>query len=721
MGSKVGALLIDMAMNTAAFASDLAKTQNNLNSWAASSNKTLAGVVNGYRGLSKEIGSFVDRTFTLKNAVITLAGGGALGLLINKSLEAASAIVDTADNVGVSTKTLQEYTYAARLSAVGTDQLQNAMKTFSTAVGQAHAGTGKLYAFLQQSNPVLLQQIQSSKSVDEALNATFNTMGKLTSQTDRLALTSAAFGKKNLEMVNLVKDGVPAFEAMRQKANDLGIVIRDDLLRNAEEAGDKVDTLAQVFHAQLITAVAENAQEIGHFAEELTKVIPVVINLATEALHFVNILTDNWKPTILGIGLILDQMIISLMKAGAYIKTFSPFDDVAEEGKRQLADLNELAENVQKEAEERAANITNTTASGVQKVGEATKAAAAAADDYQEKMRAAAIAAQEAEEKFKKLKAAADKIKQDGQGAFSNYINDLAQLDAMLKANLITWQEYEEAVKQAQEKNFHTTERVKKVLGDTQTAQEKYNATMKELNQLRGVEGGLSEEQYAQAVSKTTAELRKAQMEGSLFGDIMDKAIDGNIKSWRDLGKAVIDFGKTLLKNLANGQGVGNAFGGGGGGIGSLLGGAGSLLGSLFGSQSAPAGFVGPMQPSLFSQGFSWLSSLFHSGGVVGSAGGMSRRVNPAVFANAPRFHSGGLVGGEVPIIAKKGERVLTEQQQREMGGSVVYNIDARGADAGVEQRLKAMIMDLHQSIEPRSVAAVKNARARNPGLFGGG
>ena len=41
MGSKVGALLIDMAMNTAAFASDLAKTQNNLNSWASSSNKTL--------------------------------------------------------------------------------------------------------------------------------------------------------------------------------------------------------------------------------------------------------------------------------------------------------------------------------------------------------------------------------------------------------------------------------------------------------------------------------------------------------------------------------------------------------------------------------------------------------------------------------------------------------------------------------------------------------
>jgi hypothetical protein len=712
MSSKVGALLIDMAMNTAAFASDLSKSTNNLNSWAANSNKTLAGVVMGYRGLSKELSNFTANTFTLRNAVVTLAGGGALGLLINKSLEAASAIVDTADNVGVSTKTLQEYTYAARLSAIGTDQLQNAMKTFSTQLGQAHAGAGKLYTFLKASNPVLLQQVTSAKSVDEALNATFATMGKLGSQTDRLALASAAFGKKNLEMVNLVKDGVPAFEALRQKANDLGIVIRDDLLRNAEDAGDKIDTLSQVFHAQLITAVAENATEIGHFAEELTKAIPVVVSLATEALHFVNILSDNWKPTIIGIGLILDDMIIALEKAGATIKTFSPFKDVAEEGKRQLADLNELSANIHKEAEERVASLSNKTAEGAQTVSAATQAATAAAEDYQRKMKAAADAATEAENKFKKLQAAADKIKQDGQGAFTNYINDLAQLDEMLKKNLITWEEYGNAVKAAQEKNLHTSERTKKVLGDTQTAQEKYNDQMKELNQLRGVEGGLSEEQYQQAVAKTNAELRKSQMEGSLVGSIMDKAIDGNIKSWKDLGSAVVDFGKTMLKSLASGQG----FDGKGGGIGSLLGGAGSLIGSLFGTSA------GSTSPSMFSQASTWLSTLFaHSGGVVGSSGLGSRRVDPAVFSGAPRFHNGGLVGGEVPIIAKKGERVLTEQQQRDgMKPSVTYVIDARGAAAGVEQELRQMILELNNSVESRAVKAVSGARARNPSLFSG-
>ena len=151
-------------------------------------------------------------------------------------------------------------------------------------------------------------------------------------------------------------------------------------------------------------------------------------------------------------------------------------------------------------------------------------------------------------------------------------------------------------------------------------------------------------------------------------------------------------------------------------GLGGLFSGLGSLATSLFSGG--------------FSQSFGFATSApgtygpfpsFHSGGVVGGAGGGSRRVNPSVFSGAPRFHSGGLVGGEVRLPScRKVRRCLTKQQQKEQQSSVVYNIDARGADAGVEQRLRAMIMEVHQSIEPRSVAAVKNARARNPQLFGG-
>jgi len=63
-----------------------------------------------------------------------------------------------------------------------------------------------------------------------------------------------------------------------------------------------------------------------------------------------------------------------------------------------------------------------------------------------------------------------------------------------------------------------------------------------------------------------------------------------------------------------------------------------------------------------------------HTGGFVGSSrvgsGNRTRRVSPAVFAGAQRFHSGGMIGlapGEVPIIAKQGEEMLTRDDPRHM------------------------------------------------------
>lgn len=71
---------------------------------------------------------------------------------------------------------------------------------------------------------------------------------------------------------------------------------------------------------------------------------------------------------------------------------------------------------------------------------------------------------------------------------------------------------------------------------------------------------------------------------------------------------------------------------------------------------------------------FGTLIGLGHTGGLVGSSrvgsGNASRRVDPGIFAGAMRFHTGGVVGlrpGEVPIIAKRNEEVLTQDDPRHM------------------------------------------------------
>lgn len=91
----------------------------------------------------------------------------------------------------------------------------------------------------------------------------------------------------------------------------------------------------------------------------------------------------------------------------------------------------------------------------------------------------------------------------------------------------------------------------------------------------------------------------------------------------------------------------------------------------------AATGFLGDM-----------FSSFFHSGGVVGS-GGTVGRVNPLVFAGAPKYHSGGVAGlapDEVPAILQKGEVVLSRDQVRGAsapGGNLELRVIVQNEDGG--------------------------------------
>lgn len=85
-----------------------------------------------------------------------------------------------------------------------------------------------------------------------------------------------------------------------------------------------------------------------------------------------------------------------------------------------------------------------------------------------------------------------------------------------------------------------------------------------------------------------------------------------------------------------------------------------------------------------------------HTGGLIGSqragSGNVGRKVNPAVFAGAMRYHVGGLAGlrpGEVPIIAKQNEEVLTRDDPRH----VLNGGKGKGSGAGGDMKAKIINM----------------------------
>lgn len=198
-------------------------------------------------------------------AGIATAAAGAAVAFTKTSFAAADTIGKVASTAGVSTDTLQEMRHAASLSGVSFNDLDKGMQGLNKRVGELRAGSGSLYTYLNKTNKALLSQVQSARSTDEALNLIYGSMKGLTAESDRAALAAAAFGRSG-QRLYIMTDNV---KELRQEARDLGLVIDEALIRNAEKANDKLDTLSRVMQTQLTGAVLELAPAIQNAASAL--------------------------------------------------------------------------------------------------------------------------------------------------------------------------------------------------------------------------------------------------------------------------------------------------------------------------------------------------------------------------------------------------------------------------------------------------------------------
>ena len=226
----------------------------------------------GLKGLGRQAELLRTGIRTLGGALAGVATVGGLAALVDRSISAADAIGKTADKIGVGVEALQELRFAAKASGVEQQTLDMALQRFTRRAAEAAQGTGEAKDALAQMGIALRDQSGNLRRSEDLLADVADAFARIEDPAERVRLAFKLFDSEGVALVNLLRDGSGALEEMRERARDLGIVLDEHLVRDAERARTELDTLSQVISANLTRAALEAAPVIADLSSWLADV-----------------------------------------------------------------------------------------------------------------------------------------------------------------------------------------------------------------------------------------------------------------------------------------------------------------------------------------------------------------------------------------------------------------------------------------------------------------
>ena len=346
MATAVGALSIDLSLNSAAFIRDVGKSQKALASNSARMNKALGKLDRGFTKVLRSVKRMGKSMISMRSVIATVAGGAGIGLLIKTSLNYADTLVKTADKIGFTTDALQELRFASDQAGVSQQTLDLALQRFSRRVGEAVQGSGELKDTLIQLGIAVTDSSGRARSADDVLRDLSNAMGRTASAGGRLRIAFKAFDSEGAALVNLFGRGADAADKLRQKARDLGIVMDEKLVRAAARAKGELDALASIIKIKVIGAVVEFAPEIENLATAFADLIPGIIKTAKVVGRFFGVIDKSQSEKVKAIAGEINTLTVKISDLNEEMAATqaSPFTiilgtDKIKNAEKEIADL----------------------------------------------------------------------------------------------------------------------------------------------------------------------------------------------------------------------------------------------------------------------------------------------------------------------------------------------------------------------------------------------
>lgn len=271
----VARLSVVLGMDTAAFSSGSARAKKDMTGLERHV-KRASGVVTA--AVTTMLGAF---TF---DAILQAGRAG---------LEYASSLQEVASQLGVTTKALQEYRYAASQAGIEQSEMDKSLAQLTRRLGDAAQGAKEPAKALERLGIDVRDANGHVLDAGEAIPLIAEGLKNIESPAERAAILVDLFGKSGQRLAPLLEGGAAGVNDLRDAAQKLGVVLSDEQIQKADETADKLAAMKQVLEAKIAGAVADNADSILELANALIKLVDAAGKAARAWRFFTKL---DWSP-----------------------------------------------------------------------------------------------------------------------------------------------------------------------------------------------------------------------------------------------------------------------------------------------------------------------------------------------------------------------------------------------------------------------------------------
>lgn len=182
---------------------------------------------------------------SLKTQLAAVAGIGALGLFVKRSFDAADALGDMADNLGVSTNALAKFQYAASFAGLSSEQAGKLIEKQSVTLGKAASEAGAARDAFNRLG--LDAQLLANQSPDQAFRKISDAIGSIPNQSERARVSVEIFGKSGTSAMAFIREGSAGLDKAAEQAERIGVALSNVDNAKLEQARDSMQRVGSVF------------------------------------------------------------------------------------------------------------------------------------------------------------------------------------------------------------------------------------------------------------------------------------------------------------------------------------------------------------------------------------------------------------------------------------------------------------------------------------------